>query len=296
VDLLRLLCAALLAGRSEPAFVNLMVVCVGAAVSSCGWAFPGPELAPCGLPGDGEGASVLPPPGDHCPGQSLECSGIVDLQGCKALCTGSPTCNALSWGSEFHDCYLKSSPGACAKVTSDEMCPWATATGYQHHIRCPCGSASGTFKDGSPKLVGCPVAWGGEFILFVAVVVALYSGVGMAYSKVSGHVGHPHRSSWWQLAGLVSDGIGFTRGQLGDKRYSSRDRPGRRGSQEGREPLAVPLSGKVSQSKRKKHQGSRRGTSTSGGTSISEASDQQGHIAVAAVVPGGRGRWVQVPG
>jgi hypothetical protein len=62
---------------------------------------------------------------------------------------------------------------------------------YQHHMRCPCGSASGDFKSGLPKLVGCP-AWGGPTLLVILLVGLVYVGLGYGYSwKVSGELTHP---------------------------------------------------------------------------------------------------------
>jgi hypothetical protein len=60
---------------------------------------------------------------------NADCAGLVPLEQCEALCEASPTCNAVSWGADERDCYLKNNPGACDHVAAETMCPFAVGIG-----------------------------------------------------------------------------------------------------------------------------------------------------------------------
>ena len=305
------------------------MACVGAAAGSCGWSFPGPELAPCGLPFNGEGQGVPPPAGVSCPGQSAECAGMVPLDECKRLCTAQATCNAISWGRDLHDCYLKNNAGACDHVASDTMCPWATGTHYEHHIRCPCGFATGhckllrlckryllraprdeaaaaAGKDGRPKIDGCPAAWGSSVILATAVLVVVYGGVGAAYSfKTSGKLGHPHRANWAAVGGLVTDGVVFTRRRLTGAQSCLADKQsGGGGSDHGPERGSAPSEVASHKSSRSTKSKSKSGKKKSGRASEADKDGTGGSEPLTAattaqpasgVAAASGGRWVRVP-
>ena len=75
------------------------------------------------MPNAGEGTNIEPQKG-MLPGCGASCEGLIPLNQCEAACQADPKCDAMSWRSTTHECYLKVSGEACAIVNHGKMCPW----------------------------------------------------------------------------------------------------------------------------------------------------------------------------
>jgi hypothetical protein len=166
-------------------------------------------------------------------------------------------------------------------------------------------------------------------VLLVAIAAAIYAGGGTAYgSKTGGGArgggggrgqlgplsAHPHASVWLEIAGLVADGVAFTRGGGGRPRRHA----GRRaleGQGRGQEDLDRKLLGgtrassagggsssgskkersKEKQQKKKKSEkkAGSAGKSDGAGTTVGSAPGTA--AAQAAPAAKGKGSWVHVP-
>ena len=172
------------------------------------------------MPNAGEGTNIEPQKG-MLPGCGASCEGLIPLNQCEAACQADPKCDAMSWRSTTHECYLKVSGEACAIVNHGKMCPWNVdrdkPNGWQYHMRCPC-TIEGAFSSEIPKVTGCESAWGSVLVLALAISCILYVAGGAAYNyKVKAARGldlFPHQPQWKALGALCIDGAIFTVGKL----------------------------------------------------------------------------------
>ncbi len=205
----------------------------GASVScaddrSCGWSFAGPNLVPCGVEGVSQGCA-----GDACEGTNMQpqkgrlpgcgdiCEGLVPLEECQKLCETTKGCDAISFHSVTHECYLKTNPQGCGTIATGKMCPWNVDRGpWEYYMRCACdlhgtwtGAPAAAASVGEPKVV-CRSDWGWFFLISFGTLTAMYvvGGIGYAHKvqgEPLGRTALPHRGFWADFRALVEDGIAF---------------------------------------------------------------------------------------
>lgn len=159
------------------------------------------------------------------PGCGDICEGLVPLAECQRLCETTAGCDAISFHSGTHECYLKTNQQGCSTIATGKMCPWNLDRGpWEYYMRCACDlpgawtAPAAANSVGEPKVV-CGSDWGWVFLISLAGLASLYVAVGIGYShKVHGEPlglsALPHRGFWVDLRALVQDGIAFTKARM----------------------------------------------------------------------------------
>eukprot|EP01043_Picozoa_sp_COSAG02_P051003 COSAG02_NODE_5311_length_4447_cov_38.707452_3_plen_310_part_00 len=253
---------------------------------------------------------------------------VESTSDCQVACVADPRCTGFVWTDDddtqepvYHTtCYFRTD--GCHTKSCDPKIQ-AQAHHDSGYLYCETDESATT----QAQLDACGhedgQGSGGSFVLVLAVLGGMYVGLGVAVGKRSGRSvdagrggllhAHPHYPRWQALAGLVSDGVAFTRGRASGK-----------ARQAGYE--AVPKSTSASSAKKQKREsrtgdgskkeksGARKDSKRSGNhnkSSKTSSGGQQSEAAhlvsskeaapaaaqqeAAGTAAGGGGRWVHVP-
>ena len=274
------------------------------------------------VPGCG-GACHCNQPGSPCwdpaVGASMVKGSPEHKAACCGLCAQYPT-ECKGWAISFGDGTSTDDlfPSCWVKTSLDPTTPVASR-------------AHGKVR---PGFSGCSAAWGVTFIAGLVLGGGAYVGVGVALGARAGRgqlapSSHPHYPSWVSVAGLVADGVAYSRARAQGRSVSTAkrgggsyaavgdaSRAGRDSVKHGSSRTESKTSGGSSSSSSKKTKKDKRDKSKSPGRAAESQEQQQDHAdsarattssaaasatdqepagQAAGTAAGGGGRWVHIP-